>query len=107
MLRSILRAKPKEDPPEDLGLTGEGVERKKIAVLDTAYRNYKPHRTKFSEASKAHVEQKKKLMGKLHEMQDQLPKDEAGNPFYVTSDDIRLTLEVNEKLSICEEADAE
>ncbi len=106
MLKDILRAKA-SDPPDDLGLTGEGVERKKIAVLDTAYRNYKPHRSKFSEASKAHVEQKKKLMAKLHEFKDELPQDEAGNPFYVTSDDMRLTLELNEKLSIALEADEE
>ena len=99
MLRSILRAKA-SDPPEDLGLTGEGVERKKIAALDTAYRAYKPKRTAFSEASKAHVEAKKALMAKVHAHADQLPKDDAGNPFYVTSDDMRLTLELNEKLSI-------
>lgn len=107
MLRTTLRAKPQQDPPEDLGLTGPGVEREKIAALDTAYRNYKPHRQKFSEASKAHVEQKKKLMTKLHEHADQLPKDEAGNAFYVTSDDMRLTLESTEKLSIALEADEE
>jgi hypothetical protein len=89
-----------KEPAADLGLTGEGVERKKIAALDTAYRTYKPHRSKFSEASKAHVEQKKKLMAKIHEHADQLPKDEAGNAFYVTSDDMRLTLETAEKLSI-------
>lgn len=105
MLKDILRAKA--DDTEGLGLTGPGVERLKIAALDTAYRNYKPHREKFAEASRAHVEQKKKLMEKLRNFASELPKDEAGNAFYVTSDDMRLTLESKEKLVLCEEDEEE
>lgn len=103
MLRNLLRAKPQQDPPEDLGLTGTGVERVKIAAIDTAYRQYRPHKEAFVEATRKHNDARAKLLEKMDENWAKLPKDEAGAAFYITNDDYRITVEKKEKLSIDKE----
>jgi hypothetical protein len=86
------------------GVRGPGVERIEVKELDAAYRKYKPVEDTRLESARKAKDLRATLIQKMHENIASLPRDEANNPFYITTDDKRITLETKgEKLVILDE----
>lgn len=86
------------------GVNTPGAQRVAIDGIDRAYRNYRPvmeQRVSLLEKEKG---LKNVVVAKMHEHIEELPRDEANNPYYITSNDKRLVLQTKgEKLVIVDE----
>lgn len=86
------------------GVHGDGAGRVEIKAIDKAYRAYAPLVKLRCSTLDKEKGAKAVLINHLHENISDLPKDAAGNPYYITTDDKRITLETKgEKLVIVDE----
>jgi len=85
-------------PTEEMPLAGKGVERLKIKKVDNAVEKYERAKDKRCQASPDEIGAKQNLQKILHEVRDQLPKNEDGLAYYRSEDDRDYILEETLKI---------